>query len=70
MFARRSPDREPPIGRALESPQLVQCPLCGTRFDRAQSPACAYCPKLFRSCGMVVCPRCSHEFPVTEYFFC
>ncbi|MGO9410186.1 MAG: hypothetical protein ACLQCB_05465 [Spirochaetia bacterium] len=50
---------------AAETPQrtvTVQCPLCGNRFDPAQSQACAHCPKLFRSCGMVVCPRCSHEF--------
>jgi hypothetical protein len=42
--------------------QQVQCPLCGNRFDPSESQACAHCPKLFRSCGMVVCPRCSHEF--------
>ncbi len=41
----------------------VQCPLCGNRFEVAEGEACRYCPKLFRSCGMVACPRCSHEFP-------
>jgi len=40
----------------------AQCPLCGNRFDPAESVACAHCPRMFRSCGMVVCPRCSHEF--------
>lgn|GEM_PF-2708053 len=42
--------------------QQVQCPLCGNRFNPDESQACASCPRLFRSCGMVVCPRCSHEF--------
>ena len=42
---------------------LVQCPLCGFRFEEQEGPACAYCPAAFRRCGMVACPRCSHEFP-------
>lgn len=47
---------------------MVQCPLCGNRFEQRESAACAYCPRLFRSCGMVVCPRCSHEFPAPAVF--
>ncbi|RJQ50992.1 MAG: hypothetical protein C4521_12935 [Actinobacteria bacterium] len=43
--------------------QLVQCPLCGNRFEPVEAEACKYCPKLFKSCGMLACPNCSHEFP-------
>ncbi|HVO38233.1 MAG TPA: hypothetical protein VMV03_04310 [Spirochaetia bacterium] len=64
MFRRRSPNGETAQTGRTQAPQTVQCPLCGARFDRAQSMACAHCPRPFRSCGMVVCPRCSHEFPV------
>ncbi len=50
-----------------ESPSAVdrevQCPLCGNKFKIIESPACQYCPMIFRSCGMVSCPRCGHEFP-------
>lgn len=45
------------------APEPVQCPLCGNRFEAAANEACQYCPKFFRTCGMVMCPRCSHEFP-------
>jgi DNA-directed RNA polymerase subunit RPC12/RpoP len=41
----------------------VRCPLCGNRFDEGEGPACVYCPRPFRSCDMVACPRCGHEFP-------
>ena len=40
----------------------LQCPLCGSHFSEDQGVACKYC-RLFRSCGMVACPRCGHEFP-------
>ena len=59
-------DKAAPSVGAREAPAQVreaQCPLCRNRFDPAQSAACAHCPRMFRSCGMVVCPRCSHEFP-------
>lgn len=41
----------------------AQCPLCGCRFEPGENPACAQCSKLFRSCGLVMCPNCGHEFP-------
>jgi len=47
---------------AADSARQVPCPLCGNRFDPMEGRACAACPRLFRSCGMVVCPRCGHEF--------
>jgi len=45
------------------APKTAQCPLCGNRFEIAEAAACAHCPKLFKSCGLVMCPRCTHEFP-------
>lgn len=44
-------------------PREVQCPLCGHRFEPGQNLACEHCPKLFHTCGLVMCPNCSHEFP-------
>ena len=65
MWLRRQGEKKAGTsGRSVSPPQAreVQCPLCGNRFDPAESEACAHCPRLFKSCGMVVCPRCSHEF--------
>lgn len=64
MLGRRPLNRETATDGARGTPRAVQCPLCGARFDRGQSEACAHCPKLLRSCGMVACPQCFHEFPV------
>ena len=56
-MARQRTVTEAPVDRE------VQCPLCGNRFRLSEGPACQYCRKLFRGCGMVSCPRCGHEFP-------
>ncbi len=62
--AERTPDETHGPEKAAEpAGSEVQCPLCGCRFEPGENPACAYCPKVFRSCGLVMCPNCSHEFP-------
>jgi hypothetical protein len=50
----------------VTEPCPVQCPLCGNRFDANQAEACSSCPALLRGCGMVACPRCGHEFPLSR----
>ncbi len=45
-------------------PALVDCPLCGQRFDPATAPACASCPLGRLKCGFAHCPNCGYEIPV------
>jgi Fe2+ transport system protein FeoA len=37
----------------------IDCPICGFRFDPADSGACGSCP-LNKGCEMVCCPNCGH----------
>lgn len=39
----------------------LQCPMCGGRFDRGNTPCHRGCP-LGRWCELVCCPTCGHEF--------
>lgn len=40
---------------------MVQCPLCGHRFDKDDNKNCRSCPH-FMKCGLILCPNCGHEF--------
>ena len=41
----------------------LQCPLCGTRFQKGEALACTSC-ELAARCGLVMCPNCSYEFAI------
>jgi Fe2+ transport system protein FeoA len=41
------------------SARKIGCPVCGYRFDPADSGACGSCP-LNAGCEMVCCPNCGH----------
>ncbi|MCJ7610531.1 hypothetical protein MUP00_12860 [Candidatus Bathyarchaeota archaeon] len=40
------------------------CPVCGNHFTGSEAEACQACPYA-RKCKLVMCPRCSYEFPRT-----
>ncbi len=40
---------------------VVQCPLCGKKFQAGEAIACSAC-RLAAKCGLVMCPNCSYEF--------
>ncbi len=39
----------------------LKCPLCGYRFEEAETTGCRGCP-LRGGCNMVRCPNCGYEF--------
>ncbi len=43
---------------------IVQCPKCGFRFSKSYSriTSCKGCPQSAGQCGLIRCPKCSHEF--------
>ena len=44
------------------SPALMNCPLCGTEFDRSEAQCSHNCP-LDNLCHLTRCPHCNYEFP-------
>ncbi len=40
--------------------ELVDCPMCGFRFDPGDHAGCQACP-LNRDCTLVCCPQCGHS---------
>jgi uncharacterized Zn finger protein (UPF0148 family) len=46
----------------VQRTMAYQCPMCGTRFEKAQASGCMGC-MMARSCGAIACPNCGYEFP-------
>ena len=46
-----------------DAPELITCPLCGTRYDQTDGATYhAGCP-LQRTCHLLSCPNCGYEVP-------
>ncbi len=51
-----------PLAKQQEALADVRCPLCGNRFSAGDALQCSSCA-LAKKCGLVMCPKCSYEFP-------
>lgn len=40
---------------------LIQCPLCGHKFDRGVKTACTVCPLNYDTCHFEKCPNCGYD---------
>jgi Fe2+ transport system protein FeoA len=49
-----------PVDQHTDDPKLVVCPMCGSRFDPAQTSRCDTCP-MHKGCALVCCPECGYN---------